>query len=241
MNGRAALKERRRMNANRHKYIRIRITGRSMEFSILALSLTLGWFMGGCTSTSIDSTAPKPGQGIAEYRKVTREARDNVAAVVNALDTLAQSPAPTSSLSGFDRVFHELEVRSVTTRARAEAIIARGQAYFDEWKEHLAGVTNPAAARAGEDRYVRMHEQFERVRECSREVREEFRPFMTKLREFRARLDQPGSAGGALSRPELEQLASDGHRVLARLDAVALALNEAQTALQATLERKHEL
>jgi hypothetical protein len=144
-------------------------------------------------------------------------------------------------LSGFDRAFHQLEVSSVATRARAEAIMARGRAYFDEWKEHLGGVTNQAAARAGEERYVRMHEHFERVRECSKEVREEFRPFMTKLREFRARLDQPASAGRELSRPELEQLASDGRRVLARLEAVGSALDEAQTALQAALAREHEL
>jgi len=128
-----------------------------------------------------------------------------------------------------------------SSRARAEAIMARGQAYFDEWKEHLSGVTNQAAARAGEERYVRMHEQFERVRECSKEVREEFRPFMAQLREFRARLDQPASVGGALSRPELEQLGAQGRGVLVRLDAVALALDEAQTALKATLQRKHEL
>lgn len=158
--------------------------------------------------------------------------------VVNALDVMAQSPAPASKLSGFDCAFHQLEVSSVTTRTRAEAIIARGQAYFDEWKEHLAGVTNQAAARAGEESYVRMHEHFERVRGCSMELRGEFRPFMTKLREFRARLDQPASAGRELSRPELEQLASDGRRVLARLDAVSSALDEAQTALQATLAKK---
>ena len=51
---------------------------------------------------------------------------------------------------------------------------------------------------------------------------------------------QPDAAGRELSRPELEQLAFDGRRVLARLDAVSSALDEAQTALQATLAEKQQ-
>jgi|SRR6185369_5194114 small-conductance mechanosensitive channel len=205
--------------------------------SPLVLSLALGWLAGGCVSPSADSSAPKPGQGIAEYREVTREARGRVAAMVDAVEALAQSSGSSSKLSGFDRALHQLEVTSVKTRARADAIIVRGQAYFDEWKENLAATTNQATARAATERYGRMLEQFERVRECSKEVREKFRPFMAKLREFRARLDQPAAAGAELSRPELETLAASGRSVLTRLDAVSTALNEAQAALQATLAR----
>jgi hypothetical protein len=49
-------------------------------------------------------------------------------------------------LTGFDKALHQLELTSVRTRARAEAIIARGETYFDEWKEQLSGITNRAVA-----------------------------------------------------------------------------------------------
>src|SRR5688500_13110177 len=93
--------------------------------------LALGLLLAGCATPAGD----KPGSGIAEYRKITREAHRSVAATVDALEDLnLRTPA----LANFDRAFHELELTSVKVRARAEAIIARGQAYFDEWKGHLA-------------------------------------------------------------------------------------------------------
>jgi hypothetical protein len=81
------------------------------------------------------------------------------------------------ALARFDHAFNRLEVTSVKARARAQAIIARGQAYFDEWKEHLAGVTNQPAARAETERYARLFEHFDHVRQRSSEVRAAFRPF----------------------------------------------------------------
>src|SRR6185503_510534 len=118
-------------------------------------------------------------------------------------------------LARFDRAFNGLEVTSVKARARAEAIITRGQAYFDEWKENLAGVTNQPAARAESERYARLFEHFDHIRKRSSEVREAFRPFMAGLRDFRAGLDKaPNPADNEASRGELVGLTAGGWRVL---------------------------
>lgn len=208
--------------------------------SLLMLSLAFGWVAGGCATSSSGSSAPKPGRGIAEYREVAREAHRAVTAAVKSLEALAQSQAQTPlqhpALPSFDRAFHQLELVSVRTRARAEAIMARGQAYFEEWKENLSGITNRAKAQAETERYACLLDHFGNVRERSAKVREEFRPFMTTLREFRARLDQPvGAAGGELSRQELDGMTASGQRVLQALEAVSTALNEAEAELRATL------
>jgi len=217
---------------------------RSVVTVVLA-SLAFAWLASGCASPSGDSSAPKPGSGIAEYRVVTRDAHRAVADTVKSLEALAQPHAQTSSphpaLRGFDRVFHQLELTSVKTRARAEAIIGRGQTYFDEWREHLTGMTNQVTAQAESQQYTRLFEHFQRVRQRSGEVREEFRPFMAKLREFRARLDQsPESAGGGSNLSTLNSqtstnLAADGRRVLEKLEAVSSALDDAEAELRATL------
>ena len=178
--------------------------------SPLVLSLAFGWLAGGCASPSGGSSAPKPGSGIAEYRQVAREAHRSVAAVVDSLEALLNYSTTASKrpdLTRFDRAFNQLEVTSVKARARAEAIIARGQAYFDEWKEHLAGLTNQPAVRAEAERYARLFEHFDHVRQRSSEVRETFRPFMEKLRDFRAGLD-------CTSQPRLTSVA--GSSVLIR-------------------------
>jgi hypothetical protein len=207
------------------------------------LLLVLGWLLHGCASPSVDSSAPKPGRGIAQYREVARDAHHAVAATVKSLEALAQSAAQPSlqhpALPGFDRALHELEVTSVKARARAEAIIMRGQAYFDEWKGNLAGLTNQTAAQVERERYSRLLERFEQVRQRSGEVREEFRPFMARLREFRARLDKPAtSAGDGTSRQELDGVITAGRRVLTALESVSSALNEAEAELRITLGAK---
>src|SRR6185295_18785365 len=130
--------------------------------------LALGWLAIGCTSPSGRSSTPKPGSGIAEYRKVARAAHRAVAATVDSLEGLALPPAqtslPPSALPRFDKALRQLELTSVKARARAEAIIARGQAYFDEWNENLSSNTNRGEVRAETDRYQRLFDHYTRVR-----------------------------------------------------------------------------
>jgi small-conductance mechanosensitive channel len=203
------------------------------------LLLGAGWLVAGCAGPSAVSSAPQPGKGIAAYRQVTQEAHRSVAATVKALEALAQPNTRTTvypGLSGFDRAFNDLELTSVKARARAEAIIARGQAYFDEWKERLAGATNQPATQAETERYARLFAQFEHVRQKSGDVRAEFRPFMAKLREFRARLDRfPNPATDPSPLQDRDELIASGRRVLQTLEAVSTALDEAEKELHATL------
>jgi small-conductance mechanosensitive channel len=211
--------------------------------TLVAVLLAAAWFCGGCAAPSGSSAAPKPGQGIAEYRQVARDAHQAVAATVKSLETLAvlptQTAVPSSALARFDKSFNQLELTSVKARARAEAIIARGQAYFDEWKGRLAGVTNQTTAQAETDRYDRLFAYFERVRQQSGEVRAEFRPFMARLREFRAQLDRsPQPTGDASPLTVIDGLTANGHRVLQALESVAKTLDEAEAALHATLAAK---
>ena len=199
----------------------------------LALALA-----GGCTTSSDTSTVPKPGRGIADYRQVVREAHRAVSATVQSLDGLVlpptMTPVPPTALSQFDKSFSRLEVTSVKARARAEAIIARGEAYFEEGKSNLGAATNQAGAKVETERQAKLLAHFNRIRDSSAGVREEFRPFMSALREFRATLD-PNLA--AISAPpaqgRLAGLTAHGRRVLEKLDTVSAALNDAEAEVQA--------
>ena len=200
-------------------------TMKALHFIALAL------LVAGCAGRTGTSAMPKPGKGIEEYREVARQAHRAVESVVDSLEALGQG-----GLGRFDRDFEHLELTSVKARARAEAIIARGQGYFDEWKEQLAVATNKPAAQTN---YDRMYEHFTRVRERSGEVREEFRPFMAKMRHFRAKLDHStNSPSSESSRVEIVTLAASGRRVLKTLDSVSMALNEAEVELHAMRNSK---
>jgi hypothetical protein len=197
----------------------------------------IGLLLCGC-ATRKDTAQPKPNKGISEYRQIAGEAQRSVAAMVQALEALTtehtDSTKPHPKLARFDRALHDLELTSVKTRSRAEAIIARGEAYFDEWKENLSAITNQPAARMESQRYTRMLEHFGRIRERSGDVRTEFRPFMAKLREFRATVDSSGNlASGDSPRVTIGLVAASGRRVLAALGGVTKALDEAEMELRA--------
>ena len=199
---------------------------------LCVIALTL--LAAGCASHSGDSSVPRPGKGIAEYREVVQLAHRAVAAAVDSLGPLKSVSAQDArELARFDRAMDNLELTSVKARARAEAIIARGQSYFDEWKEQLAGKTNQPSAQAN---YDRLYNHFTNVRQRSSEVREEFRPFMAKLRQFRAQFDRPSNSGS--SPGQIETLTASGQRVLKALESVSTALNDAEAELHAIRKSK---
>jgi len=226
-----------------YNVMNIPMLGLAARWSGFLQLLALGLLIAGCAGPSGTTSQPKPGTGIADYRKIAREAQRSVAATVESLEALAgprpENLKPHPELARFDRALHDLELTSVKTRARAEAIIARGEAYFDEWKGNLSATTNQSAMRAESQRYTRLLEHFARIRERSGEVRTEFRPFMMKLREFRAALDtSPDTLGSESSRVTIGLLTASGRRVLEALNAVTKSLDEAEVELRASLATK---
>jgi hypothetical protein len=210
---------------------------------VLTALLAAGLFVGGCAAPSASSSAPKPGKGIAEYRQVAREAHQAVTATVKSIEGLTLPPTQTSvppgALARFDKSFAQLELTSVKARARAEAIIARGQAYFEEWKGNLAALTNQAVAKVETERYAKLLDHFNSVRQRSTEVREEFRPFMAALRGFRASLDpNPATLSTPTAQKRLVELTAGGKRVLQALESISNALDAAEAELHTTLAAK---
>lgn len=196
------------------------------------------WGVGGCASPPTETLAPRRGEGIQEFREVVKEAHKAVGNTVKSLDELAEPVAGSllqhPGLPTFDRTLHRLEVTSIRTRARAEALIARGKFYFDEWSGRLSSSTNREVAQAELPQYASLLEHFGRIRERSGVVREEFRPFMQQLREFRARVDRPSTNAADAAEMKLAGLRDSGRRVLRALDDVDGSLKEAQSAVAAT-------
>jgi len=215
---------------------------RSHALTVLLVCL----FTSGCTGPSETSSKvpiPKPGSGIAEYREIARQAHTAVARTLNYLEGLERPKATATQPVAFDRALEDLELTSIKARARAEAIIARGQKYFDEWQEQMG--TNHPAAQAD---YNRLFAHFTLVRERSAEVRAFFRPFMAGLRQFRATLDpldpvKPDDPAG--TRPpanpapvDIKTVTAGGRRVLKTLESVSAALNDAEAELKTMLASK---
>ena len=202
---------------------------------VLALGLAGGSLalVSCATNTGKQASPPRPGQGLAEYRRLAEGARDRVDATVQALEALARPAerAPHPALPKFDEALHQLEVRSVTTRARAEAIRTRGAAYFEEWKEHLPP-PDTAEGRAMSGQFNRLHQHFEAVRAASDAARDEFKPFLPALRDLRETLESAPTVPATV----LEQTTANGRRLRAALDHVMRILDEAAVELRASIQ-----
>ena len=142
----------------------------------------------GCTSDQPASSPPRMGHGAEEYQQITAEA---VTTVRDALRELDRVDAQTNGCSpklvaAFSREVEQLQVKSIRVRARAQAIQARGDAYFEAWSQNPSLPNN--ASKVSPD-LPQMRQSFARIKLASQQGGEAFRPFLSGLRKLSAQLE----------------------------------------------------
>ena len=197
-----------------------------------ALSLILGGAvitaLGGCATDRSASQGPLPGTHIAEYRQIVT---DSQRAVKEALHSLDQVSAQTKSCPrpAVDQLAKEvcrLEVDSLKARAHAQAMVARGDAYFEQWHDDLANIKDAEVRALAEQRRPLLQQSFARVKQLSQQTREAFRPFQSHLRKVRNILETDPAATGSESTQDLIRATrSHGQQVERDLAALLDELN----------------
>jgi hypothetical protein len=203
---------------------------------LFAAALSL---LAGCAGKTEAPKAFSPREDLAEYRQVAVDAHKIVQATLVSLDrTAAQVPCPPSVLKAFAKDVQRLEVDSFRIRARAQAIRDRGEAYFEQWHEHLRNVKDPATRRLAEERREHVQERFAHIRVTTQAAREAFQPFLAGLHRLRNGLENnPASASTDATKELIRTTRENGRKVetnleaiLGELDAVAAILKPAWTA-----------
>ncbi len=205
----------------------------------LALGSGVLLWMAGCASTGTDPDEPRPRDGLTEYRQVALEARNAMHSALSSLATVcAQSnQCPPEVLSAFSAEMQRLQVDSFRLRARAQAMQARGDAYFEHWHEHLARVRDPALRVVVETRRPLFEESFRRVKRLSQEGREAFGPFASSLRNLRNSLEaDPASLGAGPTQTWIAAATQNGERVDWCLGAIVGELDSMRALLRQAIE-----
>jgi hypothetical protein len=105
---------------------------RKVGHFLLAIALILVTAVSGCATHKSADEAPEPGSGIAEYKEITAQALTSLRAVLDSLKSVNAQPYPCPS--NVSAVFTErvlqLQTDSLRVRARTQAILSRGDAYF---------------------------------------------------------------------------------------------------------------
>ncbi len=187
-----------------------------IPWGVLLLALTL---LAGCATPKPTATsAPKPGAGLEEYRQL---ACQSATAVLDSLSLLEQVNAQATScppklLATFSAQVHKLEVGSIKVRSRAQAIRARGDAYFEAWTgTNLLASTPP---RPAQDDLARIRDNLDRIKLASQQAGDAFRPFFSNLRKLRGQLEtDPAFIGTNTARQMVRDTREQGFQVLQNL------------------------
>jgi hypothetical protein len=182
----------------------------------------------GC-ATNDGTSAPRPGTGVAEYTQITKEAQKAVSATLDSLDKVSAhtNECPANLRETLARDVERLQVDSLRIRARAQAIQARGDAYFADWSETLKQIQNPGVREAAERNHPQLEQSFSRIKLASQQAGSAFKPFLSGVRQLHINLDNNPSATGSDSGSELlKTTRAHGQEVLKQLSVVTNELHE---------------
>jgi hypothetical protein len=194
----------------------------SSQWPAAALFTAALALFGSCATKPNTYSGPAPREDLAEYRQVASDAQKVVLATLASLDrTTAQTPCPPRAIKGFSKDVQRLEVDSFRIRARAQAIRTRGEAYFEQWQEHLRSVKDPVARQLAEDRREHLQERFAHIRLTTQQARDVFQPFLAGLHRVRNGLQSnPAAASADSMKGLIRTTRENGQKVETSLDAI---------------------
>ena len=126
---------------------------------------------------------------------MTTDATAEVLSALLCLDRVARQTNGCSRkvMAAFAQQVERLQVGSIRVRARAQAIEARGDAYFEAWSKGLTPTNGPSIDLVAEH-LPQMQKSFTRIKLASREAGQAFRPFLSGLRKLQLELEgNPGA------------------------------------------------
>jgi len=194
----------------------------------------------GCASDKPNSPMPAAREDVKELRQITADSIKAVKVTLRSLDRVsAQVPCPPRVSDSFARDIQRLEVQSFKMRAHAQAIRARGQAYFDQWHEHLAALHDPKLRKRAVERHDLLQQSFDKIRDNAQQARAAFQPFMSGLHRLRnALVNDPSAAASDAKKNLIRTTRENGQKVAAGLDAIQNELKTvADTLKQAKLSQ----
>lgn len=142
--------------------------------------------IGGCGTTSGYKQADKTGAGIAEFREEIINGKKAVDATMEALGQVSASANtdPRKAFELYSKNVANLEATAEKIRKRADSMREQGQAYFKQWEQELATVSNPEIRKLAEERKVKLQAAFESIRKYTEPLKAQFNPWMSDLKDL---------------------------------------------------------
>jgi light-regulated signal transduction histidine kinase (bacteriophytochrome) len=202
----------------------------SRILSVVAVAATVAVLGTGCSSTGSSNykQADKTGASIAKFRDEVVKGKNAVDATMTSLGNVAENADtdPRKSFEQFKKDVANLDSTANDIRKRATEMQAKGQAYFKQWEEELAKVTNPEIRKLAEDRRATLQETFATVRKYSEPLKAQFEPWMSDLKDLVTYLGNDLTVGGVDAAKSLfKKTTAEGLEVQKSMDGLVHELN----------------
>ena len=171
--------------------------------------------LAGCATRNPEGSPPRIGHGAEDYRKITTQAAASVQKALHWLDRVGAQTnhCPPKVVTGFSREVDQLEIESLRIQEHAQAILARGDAYFEAWSGNLSATNGPQNAKAAE--YLpQLREAFAKIKQTSQQAGDAFKPFFDGMRKLQTQLElNPGAIENADTRELVRSTRERGSQV----------------------------
>jgi hypothetical protein len=192
-----------------------------------------------CATKQAGPSSGRPKSGLTEYREIVVVSLNAMEAALDSLDRLTIKP-DRKSFEAFAESIHRIEVDSIKVRARFQAMESRGDAYFEEWREQLAEMTNAPSRQLAGERRDDLKRSFDQILHSTRQTRQAFDSFLAGLRHLRAKVEpDPGFDTVNSARALIVTTGRSGHQVqeglvdmLAELNSISVRLAPPKAAQQ---------
>jgi hypothetical protein len=196
--------------------------------SLAAMTLVAAALITGCKSTGYQQ-ADKTGSGLADFRTEIVNGKKAVDSTLSALDQIATS-ANTNPRQAFERYAKEVaNLDSIANKARkrGQEMKDQGQAYFAQWEQQLSQVKDENIRKLAQDRKAKLQESFDKIREYTEPLKEQFDPWMSSLKDLQSYLSNDLTVTGvAAAKKPFAKAKSDGLKVQKSMDKLIEELNE---------------
>ncbi len=196
------------------------MTSRTVAPAILIAAALL--VAAGCASKKADPVLKKEKEDLSEYREAAADALRAMKATLVSFDkACGEHPCSPETLKTFNQDVQQLEIDSFKLRARAQAMKVMGDAYFQQWHEHLAAIEDAEARQLATERHDALQESFNKIRDVSKDTREAFGTYISGVHRVRNALEtNPAAASGEKLQATIGKTRESGQKVVEGLTAI---------------------
>jgi hypothetical protein len=182
----------------------------------------------GCATNSGYKQADKTGAGIAEFREEIVTGKQSIDATMKSLGEIAATANsdPRKAFEQYSKNVANLESTAQKVQKRGQSMQEKGQAYFKQWEEELASVSNPEIRGLAEQRKAKLQATFESIRKYTEPLKAQFQPWMSNLKDLEKYLGNDLTIAGVDAAKDLfTKTTTEGLEVQKSMDALIAELN----------------